>query len=165
MALGLVIGMGVERRRRFSDTETSWIFLLATIYAAWTLLQLMWRGYSVFGYYQPEYYVVWFVWAYSIVLVFGLVLFVLGPDSIRPRLSALGLTLDLFRKILLVYGILLFYLVVANVLFSLNQILVPFGNLVFGFVVALNIVGVIGALFFTYLNRTVRSPRLKTKAS
>jgi hypothetical protein len=61
----------------------------------------------------------------------------------------------MFRKVLLAYGDLLFYLVLANVLFTLDQILLPFGNLVFWFVVALNIVGVIGALFFTYLSKTV----------
>jgi len=165
MALGLALVTGVERRRRDSDIGTSPIFLVAVVYAAWMLLLLMGRGYSVFGYYVQEYYVVWFVWAYSAILVSGLVLFVLGPDPIRPRLFSLGLTLDLFRKILLVYGILLFYLVVASVLFSLNQILLPFGNLVFWFVVALNIVGVIGALLFTYLNRTLKGPRLKAKAS
>jgi len=155
MALGYVLAVGSVRRRRGYETTTSPIFLLATVYAALSILQLMGRGYYVLGYYAQQYYVVWFVWAYSIVLVLGLVLFVLGPGSIRPRLFALGLTLQMFRKLLLVYGALLFYLVVVNVLFSLDQILLPFGNLVFWFVVALNIVGVIGALFFTYLDRTV----------
>jgi len=155
MASGYVLAVGSERRRRGYDTTASPLFLLATVYAALSILQLMGRGYYVLGYYAQQYYVVWFVWTYSIVLVLGLVLFVLGPGSIRPRLSALGLTLQMFRKVMLAHGALLFYLVVANVLFTLDQILLPFGNLVFWFVVALNIVGVMGALFFTYLSKTV----------
>src|SRR5438309_10319104 len=98
MASGYVLAVGSERRRRGYDTTASPLFLLATVHAALSILQLMGRGYYVLGYYAQQYYVVWFVWTYSIVLVLGLVLFVLGPGSIRPRLSALGLTLQMFSQ-------------------------------------------------------------------
>jgi hypothetical protein len=157
MSLSYILVIGSARSRRRSETKASPLFLLATVYAVLSILQLMARGFYVFGYYVLQYYVVWFVCAYSAVLVSGLLLFILGPGSIRPRLFAFGPTPELFRKILLIYGVLLSYLVVANVLFSLNQVLLPFGNLVFWFVIGLNMLGAIGALFFTYLNKTVKS--------
>jgi hypothetical protein len=156
MAVGYVLWAGVERRRRGFQIEHTNVFFLATFYAAGVLLLSMYYDLNVLWSVQV-YTLLSFVLSFSTVLVSGIMLFILGQRSVRACLSSAGFTLDLLRKALLVYGLLLLYLVVAYALYTLNQIFLPLGNLVFWAIATLNIVGVIGALSFTYLSRSAQT--------